>query len=287
MRRDDLRLVESQTKPQKGAATMVTVDGVEGLYPYLRTFYQRAAVTPGIRGRVFIVGGTEHEALACLALGADEVFVANPWFARPWYQKRLGSFAHPQVHLLGTIAEQVDLEAGSVDRVLSACVVEHLRDIPAVLAKVGELLRPGGRALIYGGPVWTGPCGHHLWVVAADGTKYFFDGSGDRQPLEGWEHLLCSPAELGRRLGERGLPEDHVAKIVDHVFSSLNLNRLSPTQIEDMALASTLNSVSFQRIYEQVPSGERLLALSDRYSIADLSTRAVEFLLEKRADRAQ
>jgi hypothetical protein len=84
MRRDDLRPLESLTKPQKGASTMSPIDGVEGLYPYLRTFYQRALSTPGIRGRVFIVGGTEHEALACLALGADEVFVANPWFARPW-----------------------------------------------------------------------------------------------------------------------------------------------------------------------------------------------------------
>jgi hypothetical protein len=178
----------------------------------------------------------------------------------------------------------VELEQRPFDRVLSACVVEHLRDIPAVLAKVGELLRPGGRALIYGGPVWTGPRGHHLWVVAPDGTKYFFHGSGDEQPVEKWEHLLCSPAELGRRLVARGLPEDHAAKIVEHVYSSPILNRLSPTQIEDMALASTLSSVSFQRIYEQVPSGEQARALSERYSLADLSTRAVEFLLEKKAD---
>jgi hypothetical protein len=283
VRRDEAKVGGSKTDPQNGASTTSSLDGVEGLHPYLRSYYQRAAWMPGIRGRVFIVGGTEHEALACLALGADEVFVANPWFAQPWYRNRISGFANPKVHLIGTVAEKVELEAGSVDRVLSACVVEHIRDIPAVLEKSSELLRPGGRAQIYGGPVWTGPRGHHLWVIAEDGTEYFFDDSGDEQPVKDWEHLLCAPAELGRRLVERGLPEDHAAKILEHIFSSRTLNRLSPTEIEEMVIASTLHSVSFKRIYEWVPPEEISAALSEKVTLADLSTWAVEFLLEKRA----
>ena len=260
---------------------------VDGLRPYLRSFYQRASKNPGIHGRVFIVGGTEHEALACLALGAEDVVVANPWFAEPRYQEKNQEFINPHVRLYGSFAEDVDIKAGCIDVVLSTCVIEHILDIPSVLDKIAELLKPGGRALIHGGPIWTGAKGHHLWTVAEDGTRYFFNGSGDEQPVNAWEHLQFSPDEFHERLVERSVPPEHAKKIVEHIHFSINLNRLSPSDIEEMAIASKLFCVSFKRIYDETPDENTLQALSEEFSIADLSTWAVEFTLEKRSEDAR
>jgi len=254
---------------------------IEGLHPYLRSFYQRASNTLGINGRVFIVGGTEHEALACLTFGAEDVIVANPWFAEPWYKKNIQEFDNPHVRLCGSFAEDVEIEAGCIDIVLSTCVVEHILNIPSVLDKIAELLKPGGRSLIHGGPVWTGPKGHHLWTVAEDGTRYFFNGSGDEQPINAWEHLLFSPDEFQERLVKRYVPSEHAKKIVEHIHFSKNLNRLSPSEIEEMVIASKLRCVSFKRIFDETPDEDTLQALSEEFSIADLSTWAIEFTLEK------
>jgi hypothetical protein len=54
-----------------------------------------------------------------------------------------------------------------------------------------------------------------------------------------------------------------------------------------MVIASTLHSVSFKRIFEWVPPEYISRALSKKATLADLSTWAVEFLLEKRAEKRE
>jgi arsenite methyltransferase len=49
------------------------------------------------------------------------------------------------VHLLKGLIERIPLPAGSVDVVISNCVINLSTDKPAVLAEVGRVLRPGGR----------------------------------------------------------------------------------------------------------------------------------------------
>ena len=49
------------------------------------------------------------------------------------------------VHFLKGVIEQIPLPAGSVDVVISNCVVNLSVDKPAVLAEIGRVLKPGGR----------------------------------------------------------------------------------------------------------------------------------------------
>jgi SAM-dependent methyltransferase len=49
------------------------------------------------------------------------------------------------VHLLKGVIEQIPLPAGSVDVVISNCVINLSTDKAAVLAEIGRVLRPGGR----------------------------------------------------------------------------------------------------------------------------------------------
>ena len=49
------------------------------------------------------------------------------------------------VHFLKGLIEQIPLPAGSVDVVISNCVINLSTDKPAVLAEISRVLRPGGR----------------------------------------------------------------------------------------------------------------------------------------------
>jgi SAM-dependent methyltransferase len=49
------------------------------------------------------------------------------------------------VHFLKGVIEQIPLPAGSVDVVISNCVINLAVDKPAVLAEIGRVLKPGGR----------------------------------------------------------------------------------------------------------------------------------------------
>ncbi|MGE5273424.1 MAG: arsenite methyltransferase [Verrucomicrobiota bacterium] len=49
------------------------------------------------------------------------------------------------VHFLKGVIEEIPLPAGSVDVVISNCVINLSVDKPAVLAEIGRVLKPGGR----------------------------------------------------------------------------------------------------------------------------------------------
>lgn len=257
------------------------LDAEAGLPIYVRRFYETASSLPGIRGRVFIIGGTPEEAAAVRALGAEEAIVANPQLAQPGFRGRSNRLTDPHIQLLASVAEEVQTEAGSIDLILSTCVIEHILDIPSVLEKAAELLKPGGLCLIHGGPVWTADRGHHVWVQAADGTRYFFNGQGDAQPILPWEHLLFSGGELRKRLVDRGVPADHADTIIEHIYSSDKINRSSPTATEEMVLQAPLHCMYFKRLFGRIPRGETANMLTAVCPLRDLSTWAVEFKLRK------
>jgi SAM-dependent methyltransferase len=60
-------------------------------------------------------------------------------------QANLAESGVANVHLLKGVIEQIPLPAGSVDVVISNCVINLSTDKAAVLAEIGRVLRPGGR----------------------------------------------------------------------------------------------------------------------------------------------
>ncbi len=53
--------------------------------------------------------------------------------------------AVPNVHFLKGVIEEIPLPAGSVDVVISNCVINLSTDKPAVLTEIARVLKPGGR----------------------------------------------------------------------------------------------------------------------------------------------
>jgi SAM-dependent methyltransferase len=61
-----------------------------------------------------------------------------------------------------TFARQWD---DPVDRIISLDAFEHFADPAAILVRMRELLRPGGRVLAAFGPTWYHPLGGHIYSV--------------------------------------------------------------------------------------------------------------------------
>jgi SAM-dependent methyltransferase len=60
-------------------------------------------------------------------------------------QRNASDVGAANVHFLKGIIEQIPLPAGSVDVVISNCVINLSTDKPAVLTEIARVLKPGGR----------------------------------------------------------------------------------------------------------------------------------------------
>jgi arsenite methyltransferase len=89
------------------------------------------------------------------------------------------------VQFLKGLIEQIPLPAGSVDVVISNCVINLSADKPAVLAEIGRVLRPGGRIGISD-------------IVAEDRL-------GPAERAERGSHVGCIAGALSRGEYEAGL----------------------------------------------------------------------------------
>ena len=177
------------------------------------------------------------------------------------------------------------------DFVYGLSVVEHIREPAAFLAEIFKVLRPSGLAYFEGGPIWTAPDGHHLWVATWGGAyhsrataNYLFapyPGYTSSNPLEDWAHLLMEPVEMKEYLVTKALPEIDIACIIDWVYSNHEINRLSLA-----ALAATYGNCDLQVLETittrvKVPRSIRC-KLWDRYGAGvDYGVRTVAYVLRK------
>jgi SAM-dependent methyltransferase len=86
-------------------------------------------------------------------------------------------FRRQNIHETALAGERYDL-------IISNSVFEHVMDLKGVLEAFRELLRPGGRVVIFASSLWYSSNGGHI-------------GKGP------WEHLSRTPAELRPELSER------------------------------------------------------------------------------------
>ena len=142
-------------------------------------------------------------------------------------------------------ADALDLrshfEAGCFDIVFGLSIIEHIPHPDRFLDEVHRVLKPGGLALFEGFPLWSSPRGHHLWVAAWSGpyagkatTNYLFTGLShvdSSNPVPDWAHLLMEQAELEDHLARRSLPASDIACIVNWIYRSQDINRLSTGEL--------------------------------------------------------
>ncbi len=117
---------------------------------------EEAAPAPGQRV-VDLGGGLCGLQFVLSRLGCDVVNVdpgeasrGRGWPCTPESVRRLNRLFGTRVRLLPAVLQEADLEPGSVDTLLAVSVLEHLPadERPAVARRAGELLRPGGRAVV-------------------------------------------------------------------------------------------------------------------------------------------
>jgi ubiquinone/menaquinone biosynthesis C-methylase UbiE len=115
------------------------------------------------------------------------------------------------VTLLEGEATSLPLEDASIDRALSVQVFEYIADIPAALAEIHRVLRPGGRVVVWDID-WTTLSWH-----AADGARM-------ARMIQAWDRHLAHPAlprTLGAALRAAGFAE---VRCDAHVFCTTALD---------------------------------------------------------------
>lgn len=148
---------------------------------------------------------------------ALRTLVWDALFARPYYralaQRHGGALAFERVDLKGTAGRGYDFPADTFDLVVSHEVFEHIADLPAVLADLWRVMKPGARTYIYIHNYTSLSGGHHIaW-------KY-----PDREPssvVPPWDHLRARkfpdiPSWLN------GLREHEYRQVFDEHFDILD-----------------------------------------------------------------
>lgn len=80
-------------------------------------------------------------------VGVDLMPELAQQFLREWDRQHQSD--HSDVAIVGSLGE-AGIEAGSVDLILALDVLEHVDDLPAVLAEFSSMLRPDGRLIVSG-----------------------------------------------------------------------------------------------------------------------------------------
>lgn len=115
----------------------------------------------------------------------------------------------------------------SVDVVYAINALEHFPDLPAVLASIARVVRPGGIVLLHGHPLWTSARGHHALVGDPSGWRVHFGEPND--PVPPWGHLTLSPEAMRPHLAH--LDPDTAAAVLDWCYASPLITRTPRRQI--------------------------------------------------------
>jgi SAM-dependent methyltransferase len=177
--------------------------------------------------RVLEIGGDARGESARMLLdcGAREVIVTNR--AHGVRNARID----PRIELRVVDARSLHeaFEPGTFDAAFGVAVAEHIPNPEAWSGSLAQVLAPGALALVHGGPIWSGPHGHHVWV-SMDGAEYHFSKPGN--PLAPWQHLLHDEQGLVEALvTDKNLPRSHAEAIAAWVYRSDNINRISFNQL--------------------------------------------------------
>jgi SAM-dependent methyltransferase len=240
---------------------------------YRQEAVQYLADRVDLRGRRVLEVGGDAEAIVAkemLEHGAAEVVVTNIAFPKAGLRIAEG------IGAMQVDARRLETAFGhnSFDVCFGVAVMEHIPDTPEWIASMMRVLRSGGHICVHGGPIWSGPHGHHVWVIDAEDEVRFSNSSN---PIPHWSHLLGEDF-LGDALISKGLPYRTIRKICDWVYRSKNINRAPYSKLMNDIKASGAKLIDVQDRIFQRPSEEmdRLLRLSawgpkERYEVSGVT----------------
>jgi SAM-dependent methyltransferase len=182
-------------------------------------------------------------------------------------------------------------EAESFDVVYGLSIVEHIPSPQVFLNEVHKVLKPGGVAYFEGNPLWSSAKGHHLWVATWGGpyqhkatANYLFSSFPQQKstnPLPDWSHLLMSRQQMVDHLGAKALPQVDIDCIIDWVYSSDQVNRLSLAEIAKAYSNSKLVVLEANTARSKVPPDVELNLRRHCGDGIDYGTRGIAYVLRK------
>lgn len=179
-------------------------------------------------------GGTARMLLEC---GAREVVVTN----RPGNARDVRIDEQVELRIADARLLHEVFPPESFDAAFGVAVAEHIPEPEAWTASLARVLKPGATAVVQGGPIWSGPRGHHVWV-SIDGRDYHFSKPGN--PLDAWDHLLHDESGLIEKLvRDKGLSLAHAMAIGAWVYRSPEMNRIPFSALLKGMGASGMNVV--------------------------------------------
>jgi SAM-dependent methyltransferase len=177
------------------------------------------------------------------------------------------------------------------DIVYGLSIIEHIPSPEVFLDEVYTVLKPGGLAFFEGCPIWSSPKGHHLWVATWGGAyqnkataNYLFSnwpGAASTNPLPDWSHLLMTPNQMKEHLRGKSISSADVDCIVDWVFCSDEVNRLTMSEIAEAYACSKLTVLEANTTRADV-SRDMQVALRKRCGDGiDYGISGVKYVLQK------
>jgi ubiquinone/menaquinone biosynthesis C-methylase UbiE len=119
----------------------------------------------------------------------------------------------------------------SFDLVISANVLEHVRDPVKYISEAARVTKLNGIAYFETAPVWTGPRGHHIHPdMIAENCPMENSFTDDGSVIPHWSHLVLSESELRTQLRGR-LQAETIDYICHYVFHADDLNRVAWSSI--------------------------------------------------------
>ncbi len=139
------------------------------------------------------------------------------------------------------------------DIIFGVAILEHIPKPEQYLHQIYNMLKPGGYVCLTGGPIWTGPRGHHVWAIGENMHYKFSDIT--KNPVPNWAHLLMSSSELFKELTVHlDIPSTDAKKIVEWIYNGNNINRLSSSTLRRTIYESKLNVVEYQENRQDIPN---------------------------------
>jgi SAM-dependent methyltransferase len=183
-------------------------------------------------------------------------------------------------------------EPNSFDVIYGLSIVEHIPSPKVFLSEVHKVLRPGGVAYFEGNPLWSSPRGHHLWVATWGGlyegkatANYLFSefpNTKSTNPLPDWSHLLMTQDQMREHLAALAIPGSDIECIIDWVYLSDQINRISMSEIAESYSSSKLVMLEANTVRSKVPPDIELNLRRQYGDGIDYGTRGISYVFTKR-----
>ncbi len=131
-------------------------------------------------------------------------------------------FPESFTHAIMNIEDLGDEHNNTYDVVFSIAAFEHIVRFPAALAKMYQVLKPGGMLFAMFAPIWSSFNGHHLPPIT---TKSGDVSESVASHIPVWGHLLFNRIEMREYLLKQSIDGETVDEIVYYIYDSPHINR--------------------------------------------------------------